>query len=195
MKNKTTGRGLELSKVALCYQKTGEEKYFEELWQEVKPFAFKIGHKYTNTIDREEMEELAMVCLYDCCRLLKEGTNLLTYYGRILINRYHDAYKRPLTRGNDIINREALSLDVTYMSNEENYIVLSPCVVDDIFIVEEFYEECKLAEDEILFVDLLNIGYKQTEIMEKLKLEKNEYRKKLKAIRKKVLRNYDFGTI
>lgn len=196
MMNNEISRGLELNEIAMSYKITGEDKYFEELWFRVKPFAFKVGQKYINTISKENMEELAMVCLYDCCRCLKEGTNVLTYYGRILINRYHDFYKRPLKRGNDILNNQALSLDATYESNNgEEYIALNPSSNDDIFFIEDFYEECKLGEQEIIFVDLLNIGYKQTEIMEKLKMEKAEYRKMLKAIRKKVMKNYDFRTI
>ena len=196
MMNSKISRGLELSQIAMSYKITGEDKYFEELWNEVKPFAFKIGQKYINTISKENMEELAMVCLYDCCRCLKEGTNVLTYYGRILVNRYHDAHKRPRTRGNEVLNNQALSLDATYESDGgEQYIALNPSTVDDIFFIEDFYEECKLGEQEIIFVDLLNIGYKQTEIMEKLKMEKTEYKKMLKGIRKKVMKNYDFGTI
>ena len=196
MMNSKISRGLELSQIAMSYKITGEDKYFEELWNEVKPFAFKIGQKYINTISKENMEELAMVCLYDCCRCLKEGTNVLTYYGRILVNRYHDAYKRPRTRGNEVLNNQALSLDATYESDGgEQYIALNPSTVDDIFFIEDFYEECKLGEQEIIFVDLLNIGYKQAEIMEKLKMEKTEYKKMLKGIRKKVMKNYDFGTI
>lgn len=196
MMNNKICRGLELNKVAMSYKITGDEKYFEELWNEVKPFAFKLGQKYINTINREEMEQLAMLCLYDCCRCLKEGTNVLTYYGRVLVNRYHDAYKRPKTRGNDILNNQALSLDATYESNDgSRCLVLAPSSKDDIFIIEDFYEECKLGEQEIIFVDLLNIGYKQTEIMEKLKMEKKEYKKMLKGIRKKILKNYNFGTI
>lgn len=196
MMNNKISRGLELSQIVMSYKITGEDKYFEELWNEVKPFAFKIGQKYINTISKENMEELAMVCLYDCCRCLKEGTNVLTYYGRILVNRYHYAYKRPRTRGNEVLNNQALSLDATYESDGgEQYIALNPSTVDDIFFIEDFYEECKLGEQEIIFVDLLNIGYKQTEIMEKLKMEKTEYKKMLKGIRKKVMKNYDFGTI
>lgn len=184
-----------MNEVALNYQRTKEDKYFEQLWEEVKPFAFMKGKKYFNTISREDMEEIAMLCLYDCCRCIKEGTNVLTYYGKILVNRYHDFYTKPTKRGNDKLNTEALSLDITYDTNDSNYLVFNPSSEDDIFFVEDFYEECKLAEDEIVFVDLLNFGYKQSEIMEKLKLEKNQYRKILKAIRKKILNNYDFGTI
>lgn len=184
-----------MNEVAINYQRTKEDKYFEELWKEVKPFAFKKGEKYFNTISREDMEEIAMICLYDCCRCIKEGTNVLTYYGKILVNRYHDFYKKPTKRGNDRLNTEALSLDITYDTNDNNYLVFNPSSEDDVFFIEDFYEECKLAEDEIVFVDLLNFGYKQSEIMDKLKLEKNQYRKILKAIRKKILNNYDFGTI
>lgn len=195
MMNDKISRGLELNKVAMNYQRTKEDKYFEKLWEEVKPFAFMKGKKYFNTISREDMEEIAMLCLYDCCRCIKEGTNVLTYYGQILVNRYHDFYKKPTKRGNDKLNTEALSLDITYDTNDSNYLVFNPSTEDDIFFIEDFYEECKLAEDEIVFVDLLNFGYKQSEIMERLKLEKNQYRKILKAIRKKILNNYDFGTI
>lgn len=195
MKQMTKNRGLELNSLVMDYQRTGEEKYFEELWGEVKAFAFMKGSKYRNTISTEDMEEIAMVCLYDCCRCLKEGTNVLTYYGRILVNRYHDFYSRPRKRGNDILNSNAISLDATYENENGGYAVYNPSTEDDIFFKEDFYEECKLAENEIIFVDLLNIGYKQTEIMRKLKLEKNEYKRLLKNIRKKVLKNYDFGTI
>lgn len=195
MMNEKISRGLELSKIAISYRNTGEDKYFEELWEEVKPFAFSQGKRYINTIDRKEMEQAALICLYDCCRCVKEDTNLLTYYGRILVNRYHDLYKKPTKRGNDRLNTEALSLDITYDTNDSNYLVFNPSTQDDIFFAEDFYEECKLAENEIIFVDLLNIGYKQTEIMEKLHLEKNEYKRILKGIRKKVTNNYNFGTI
>lgn len=195
MKQETKNRGLELNSLVMDYQRTGEDKYFEELWGEVKAFAFMKGKKYSNTISKEDMEELAMVCLYDCCRCLKEGTNVLTYYGRVLVNRYHDFYSRPRKRGNDILNSNAMSLDTTYNDNDGEYLVFNPSSEDDIFFIEDFYEECKLAEDEIVFVDLLNIGYKQSEIMEKLKIEKVEYKKILKTIRKKIKKNYTFGTI
>lgn len=195
MENNTKNRGLELYGLVLQYQRTGEERYFEELWNEVKSFAFMMGKKYANTISREDMEEMAMVCLFDCCRCIKVETNVLTYYGRILVNRYHDFYNRPRKRGNDILNNNAISLDVTYDSEDGGYLVYNPATEDDIFFIEEFYEECKLAENEVVFVDLLNFGYKQAEIMEKLKLEKNEYRRLLKNIRKKVTNNYNFGTI
>lgn len=195
MKQETKNRGLELNSLVMDYQKTGEDKYFEELWGEVKAFAFMKGKKYSNTISTEDMEELAMVCLYDCCRCLKEGTNVLTYYGKVLVNRYHDFYSRPRKRGNDILNNNAMSLDTTYNDNDGEYLVFNPSSEDDIFFIEDFYEECKLAEDEIVFVDLLNIGYKQSEIMEKLKIEKVEYKKILKNIRKKIKKNYTFGTI
>lgn len=193
--NNKINRGLGLNGLVMDYQNTKDDKYFEELWDKVKPFAFKMGYKYINTISREDMEEIAMVCLYDCCRCLKEGTNVLTYYGRILINRYHDFYNKPIKRGNDKLNNEALSLDATYDNEEDSCSIFNPSSEDDIFFEEEFYEECKLARQEIIFINLLNIGYKQAEIMDKLKLEKNEYRKLLKTIRKKILKNYDFGAI
>ena len=46
-----------------------------------------------------------------------------------------------------------------------------------------------------MFVDLLNYGYKQAEIMEKLKIEKIEYKKLLKNIRKKIKNNYIFENV
>lgn len=195
MKNDKMSRGLELNEIAMSYRRTGEDKYFEQLWKEVEAFAFMKGSKYSNTINKEDMKELAMVSLYDCCRCLKEGTNLLTYYGRVLVNRYHDFYKKPTKRGNDKLNTSALSLDTMYEEGDTNYMVFNPSTEDDIFFIEDFYQECKLAEEEIVFVDLLNYGYKQTEIMERLHIEKTEYKKILKTIRKKVLGNYDFGTI
>ena len=194
MKQETKNRGLELNSLVMNYQKTGEDRYFEELWREVKPFAFMKGNKYRNTISVEDMEEIAMICLYDCCRCLKEGTNVLTYYGKILVNRYHDFYSRPRKRGNDILNNNSLSLDYEYENNIGFYNI-SCKVEDDIFFIEDFYEECKLAENEIVFVDLLNYGYKQAEIMEKLKIEKIEYKKLLKNIRKKVKNNYIFENV
>ena len=194
MKQETKNRGLELNSLVMNYQKTGEDRYFEELWREVKSFAFMKGNKYRNTISVEDMEEIAMICLYDCCRCLKEGTNVLTYYGKILVNRYHDFYSRPRKRGNDILNNNSLSLDYEYENNVGFYNI-SCRVEDDIFFIEDFYEECKLAENEIVFVDLLNYGYKQAEIMEKLKIEKIEYKKLLKNIRKKIKNNYIFENV
>ena len=194
MKQETKNRGLELNSLVMNYQKTGEDRYFEELWREVKSFAFMKGNKYRNTISVEDMEEIAMICLYDCCRCLKEGTNVLTYYGKILVNRYHDFYSRPRKRGNDILNNNSLSLDYEYENNGGFYNI-SCKVEDDIFFIEDFYEECKLAENEIVFVDLLNYGYKQAEIMEKLKIEKIEYKKLLKNIRKKIKNNYIFENV
>lgn len=195
MKNDKMSRGLELNEIAMSYKRTGEDKYFEQLWEEVKAFAFMKGSKYRNTISAEDMEELAMICLYDCCRCLNEGTNVLTYYGRILVNRYHDFYKKPTKRGNDRLNNSAMSLDVLYDNNDNNFMVFNPYTEDDIFFIEDFYQDCKLAEEEIVIVDLLNYGYKQNEIMEKLHIEKNEYKKLLKTIKKKVLGNYNLGTI
>lgn len=194
MKN-INNKGLGLNKLVLDYRNTGEEKYFEELWLNVKPFAFKQGAKYKNTISNEEMEQIAMICLFDCCRYIKEETNVLTYYGKILINRYYDFYNRPKKRGNDKLNMEALSLDFTYDNDGDLYSIYNPSTEDDIFFKEDFYEECKLAANEIALVELLSIGYKQAEIREKLNLEKKDYKRIMKHIRKKVLSNYDFGTI
>lgn len=195
MKQMTKSRGLELNSLVMSYQKTGEDRYFEELWKEVKPFAIMMGKKYSNTISREDMEELAMVGLFDCCRCMKEGTNVLTYYGRVLVNRYHDFYSKPRKRGNDILNKNAMSLDATYNDGDGEYAIFNPSSEDDIFFIQDFYEQCKLVEDEILFVGLLNYGYKQNEIMERLKLEKVEYKRILKTIRKKIRNNYILGTI
>ena len=79
--------------------------------------------------------------------------------------------------------------------NNIGFYNISCKVEDDIFFIEDFYEECKLAENEIVFVDLLNYGYKQAEIMEKLKIEKIEYKKLLKNIRKKIKNNYIFENV
>lgn len=190
--NETKNRGLELNEVALEYQKTREDALFNYLWQEVEAFAYMKGKKYYNTISREDMKELAMICLMDCCRCVKEGTNLLTYYGSCLVNRYHDFYVRPSKRGNDKLNSEALSLDYEY---ESGGTILTPAVEDDYFNKEEFYNSCKLLETEIQIVELLDYGYKKQEIMEKLKLEKNEYKRIIKAVKSKVTSNWITGTI
>jgi DNA-directed RNA polymerase specialized sigma24 family protein len=188
-------KGLGLNKLVLEYRNTKEDKYFEELWSEVKPFAFKMGEKYINKIGVEDMEEIAMVCLFDCCRYIKENTNVLTYYGKILINRYYDFYHANDKRGNDKLNNEALSLDATRDNNGSQYSIYNPSTEDDIFILEDFYTECKLLEREITIVNLLNIGYKQREIKEKLKMSQGTYNRLIKNIRKKILENYNFGTI
>lgn len=187
MKN-TNNRGLELNDLVMNYRNTGEEKYFEQLWEEVKPFAFKMGYKYRNTIGVEEMEQIAMICLFDCCRYIKERTNVLTYYGKILVNRYYDYYNAPKKRGNEKINKEAVSLD-----NED--MVYNPAKEDDIFIVEDFYQQCKLGEQEITLIELLATGYKQREIIKMLDLEVKDYKRIMKKVKNKIKLNYDFGTI
>lgn len=188
-------RGLELNGLVMKYRETKEDKYFEELWNKVEPFAFKIAEKYRGMISNENIRELAMVCLFDCCRKhIKEGTNVLTYYGKALRQRYYDFYNIPKTRGNDKLNNEALSLDVSY-EDENNYYVANVNIKDDVFFIEDFYEECKLAKNEVILVDLLNIGYKRTEIMGQLKLTSNQYRRIITKVRNKVLDNYDFTTI
>lgn len=191
----TINRGLELNELVMNYRNTGDERYFEELWSRVKPFAFKMGTKYKNTIALEEMEQIAMICLFDCCRYIKEGTNVLTYYGRILINRYYDEYNAPKKRGNVKLNKEALSLDSTYEDNENSALRNNPGVEDDIFIVEDFYKQCKLLDNEIIFVELLAMGYRQKDIIKKLNIEQKDYKRVMKNLRKKIRNNYDFGTI
>ena len=54
MKQDIKNRGLELNGLVMNYQKTGDEKYFEELWNEVKPFAFKMGNKYGRVLFLKE---------------------------------------------------------------------------------------------------------------------------------------------
>lgn len=197
MMSETKNRGLELNEVAINYRNTGDERYFEQLWEEVKPFAYMKGKKYYNTISKEDMTELAMVCLYDCCRCIKEGTNVLTYYGRVLVNRYHDFYKKPKTRGNDILNNEALSLDYEY--NEEGntsafYNMVSK-TEDDYFDKDDFYKECQLVGVEITICELLDYGYKQTDILNKLNIQRKEYKSLVKTIQDKIEKYHDFGTI
>lgn len=194
MKN-TNSRGLELNNLVLEYKNTGDEKYFEELWSAVKPFAFKMGRKYRNGIENEEMEQIALICLFDCCRYIKEGTNVLTFYGKILINRYYDQYNKVGKRGNDLINKQALSLDATLDNEGHEYKILNPATEDDIFFKEDFYKQCDLAKDEILFVELLNLGYKQREIKEQLDLKEFDRRRLIRSIRKKVKENYILGTM
>lgn len=183
MKSEIKNRGLELNGIALSYKNTGDDRYFEQLWKEVEAFAYMKGKKYWNTISREDMKELALVCLYDCCRCIKEGTNILTYYGTVLVNRYHDFYNRDKKRGNDKLNSEAYSLDFEY--NEEGY-KIEPSVEDNYFNKEDLYQQCKLVNTEVQIVELLDYGYKKQEIIEKLKLEKNEYKKIIKSVRNKI---------
>lgn len=194
MKN-TNNRGLELNNLILGFKNTGDEKYFEELWREVKPFAFKMGTKYKNAIENDEMEQIALICLFDCCKHIKEGTNVLTYYGKVLVHRYYDYYHRPSKRGNDKLNKEMLSLDMTLDNNGSEYTMINPSTEDDIFFIEDFYRQCELAKNEIAFIELLRIGYKQVEIVQKLHLTENDRKRTIKNIRKKILKNYDFGTI
>lgn len=198
--NETKNRGLELNDLAMKYQETKEDRYFNELWNEVEAFAYSKGSKYNNTISKEDMKELAMVSLYDCCRCLKEGTNVLTYYGSVLVNRYHDFYKRPRTRGNDKINNEALSLDMEY---EDGGTIYTATVEDDYFSREHFYDECKLLDLEAQMVELLYCGYKKNEIIKMLGLQNNVlgkrpeliYKQILKSVRGKVNKYYEIGTI
>ena len=187
--------GLGLYKLVLDYKNTKEDKYFEELWSKVKPFAFKMGEKYINKIGAEDMEEIAMVCLFDCCRYIKPNTNVLTYYGKILINRYYDSYHQNEKRANDKLNNEALSLDASRDTDNGAYRIFNPSTEDDIFFEEDFYKECKLSEREITVVRLLNMGYKHKEIREKIKTSQCYFHHILTNIKKKIKENYDFGTI
>lgn len=192
MKSETNNRGLELNEIAMSYQKTGDDRYFELLWNEVEAFAFMKGKKYWNTISQDDMKELALVCLYDCCRCLKEGTNILTYYGSILVNRYHDFYNRDKKRGNSKLNAEALSLNYEY---EDGGCLIEPAIEDEYFNKEDLYEACKLVNTEIQLVELLDFGYKKQEIIEKLKIEENEYKRIIKSVRNKIKSNWIMETI
>lgn len=193
MNDKISG-GLELNKLAMEYKSSNNERSFEILWEKVKPFAFKMAYKYRNSIEEEEIEQIAMICLFDCCRYIKDQTNLLTFYGKILINRLYDVYNAPKKRGNDKLNKEAYSLDLTYDNNGNEYSAYNPAVEDDIFFKEDFYKQCKLADNEITLVELLSIGYKQKEIKEELHIYNQQYKRLLNNIRNKVLDNY-YGTI
>lgn len=190
--NETKNRGLELNELVMSYQRTGEDKYFEQLWNEVEAFAYSKGSKYNNTISKEDMRELAMVSLYDCCRCLKEGTNVLTYYGRVLVNRYHDFYKKPKARGNDKLNNEVASLDLEYEDGGAVYIAAAE---DDYFNIDFLCNECRLIGLEAQIVELLDFGYKKSEIIKKLKIQKADYKRTIKSIRDKVGKYYEFGTI
>lgn len=190
--NETRNRGLELNGLVMKYQQTGEDKYFEELWKEVESFAYYKGSKYNNTISKEDMKELAMVSLYDCCRCLKEGTNVLTYYGNVLVNRYHDFYKKPTKRGNDKLNTEALSLDMEY---EDGGAIYTATTEDSYFSIEYLSSECKLLDAEVQLVQLLDYGYKKSEIIQKLKIQSNEYKRLLRSVKSKVRSYYELETI
>lgn len=194
MKNTITNRGLELIELVKYYKELGDERYFEELWSRVKPFAFKMGHKYKGMISIEEMEQTALICLFDCCRYIKEDCNVLTYYGKILLNRYYDITHPYRKKPGEKINREAFSLDATYEDDSSNY-VLNASMEDDIFIIEDFYKHCKLVRDEIAMAELLNMGYKKKDIIEKLEIEAKDYKRIRKNLLGKVKSNYDFETI
>lgn len=166
------------------YQETGEEKYFEQLWELVKPFGIMIARKYPS-IPFEEREPLAMHCLWDCCKTFKEGKNLLTLYGTVLGNRMYDFWGKKMQTQKYKINSEAASLDK--LKEDVNF---QPAAEVDNFNIELFYYECKLIGIELKIVALINEGYRKTEILKKLKLKSEEYNELLEIIKEKVRNNY-----
>lgn len=180
----------ELEEIVKDFKETGDEKYFNELWDGVKAFAIMLIKKYENVAFEDKLI-VAMECLWDCCggrnekTAVKEGKNILTYYGNILNRRLCDEFQKKLNAQKNKINETALSLEEL---QEDQY--YQPKANIDDFSISLFMDDCKLYGIEVTLVALINEGYTKTEILKRLKLRSEEYNQLLETIKSKIRSNY-----
>jgi len=177
-------KGISLEELTEEFLKTGDEEYFNILWERVKPFSIRIGNKFM-TIPYEDKESIAMEVLFRCIPKLQKGKGkLLTYYGFALTGEYICC----LEKGNTYkqkINSEAYSLEK--MEEDVGYI---PSATQDDFNINLFLEDCNLLGIEIKMVLLIDEGYKKKEIMKMLKLKNEDYNNIHNTIKEKIKNNY-----
>lgn len=179
-----------LESLAEEFIKTGDETYFNLLWEGVKPFSIKMGKKFM-TIPYEDKESIAMEVLFRCVSKLQNNTGfdfkkgkLLTYYGRALYGEFIcwlekcNTYKQK-------VNTEAYSLEK--MEEDIGYI---PATAKDNFNMNIFLSDCQLLDIEAKFILLLDEGYNKREIMARMKLKKDDYNSLLDTVREKIRNNY-----
>lgn len=185
MNNEMNQGGSALLDLVEKYNSTNDDMYFNQLWEEVKAFSFMISKKY-HEIEFEDKISIAQEVLWNCCKKLKEGKNLLTLYGTALNNRYYDTWAKKMQRDNFKLNDTAASLD--QMFEDINY---QPAVEQDMFSIEMFLYEAKLTKLETDLCILLYEGYKRAEIMNKLNMKNSgQYNRLMEKLRNKVNINY-----
>lgn len=185
MNNEMNQGGSALLDLVEKYNSTNDDVYFNQLWEEVKAFSFMISKKY-HEIEFEDKISIAQEVLWNCCKKLKEGKNLLTLYGTALNNRYYDTWAKKMQRDNFKLNDTAASLD--QMFEDINY---QPAVEQDMFSIEMFLYEAKLTKLETALCILLYEGYKRAEIMNKLNMKNSgQYNRLMEKLRNKVNINY-----
>lgn len=184
LKENVDYKGLWLNDLVSKYNETNEERYFNELWSKVKPFSIMKAKRYPS-IEFDDIISNSMECLWIALNTIKKDSNLLTYYGKILESRFFDIYNKKMQSKKYKMNSEALSIDS--LKEDLGY---EPSIDDIPFSLELFEYECKLAGIEITIVELVNAGFKQREIINKLKLTKEGYSNLLNNIKTKIRNNY-----
>lgn len=181
---KTSNRGLELSKLAQAYMSTGKEEYFNTLWYNSKAFAITILKRYPS-IQYEDGISIAMECLWNSVKALKPNQNILTLYGTVLQNRLYDLFHKTMQAGKYKMFSEATSLDE--LKENINY---EPTYNDDSFNIEMFKTECDIVGLESNILTMIYEGYKSKEIISKLNLTKDLFNTMMDIIKSKINNNY-----
>lgn len=184
LKNENINKGLELNGLISLYKETREDKYFNRLWDNVKSFAIMKGKRYPS-IEFDDIISNSMECLWISLNNIKEGNNLLTYYGRILENRFYDIFNKKMQSKKYKMNSQSLSLED--LKEDVGY---EPGKLDDTFNLEMFEYECKLIGIELTIVELIYTGFKQNEIIKKLEIDRKIYKNLLEEIKNKIKVNY-----
>lgn len=184
LKNENINKGLELNSLISLYKQTREDKYFNKLWDNVKSFAIMKGKRYPS-IEFDDIISNSMECLWISLNNIKEGNNLLTYYGRILENRFYDIFNKKMQSKKYKMNSQSLSLED--LKEDVGY---EPAKLDDTFNLEMFEYECKLIGIELTIVELIYTGFKQNEIIKKLEIDRKLYKNLLEEIKNKIKVNY-----
>lgn len=181
MKEQNIDQRLKLQNLVIAYQRTNDDYYLTELWNEVKPFSIKITNKYYNA-SKDDKESLSLECLWKVCKTIKPNTNFLTYYGTVLNNRCYDCFVKQANTNNRKVLNEAYSLDK--LKEDLNF---DPGYDQENFNLNFFFEQCKLTEQESTLCALFYMGYKRVDIVNRLKLiKKNEYIGILASLRDKI---------
>lgn len=185
MNNEMNQGGYDLLSLVALYNETEDERYFSQLWEEVKAFSFTISKKYYE-ISIEDKESVSKECLWNCCKTLKPGTNLLTMYGTVLNHRFYDMWAKKMQRDNYKMNANAMSLDQMYED-----VRFEPRSPEREFSLEMFIYECQLSELEAVLCTLLYQGYKRADIMKVMNLTNSgQYNRLINKLREKVNKNY-----
>lgn len=180
---KTPKQQHHLTQMALTYRNTKNDRIFEELWLSVEKFAFKQATKYRYALGYEDTKQILMTTLFKCCMNVKEDCNLLTYYGNAIINQCMYQYDKRYRQKHVAIEAGFISMDEKFEDGEEKHQV--EC--DPVFNVSLFTYSYGLQGVESEIVNLLNQGYTQFEIRQKLHMGHPRFRKILNNIKNKIL--------